>query len=73
MNINGENHCFVCGQEIRWQAHITKPGNTEKKVDGSKVQAELFAVGKVNTTEGIKTEYEVIVQCPHCKNKNKFK
>lgn len=73
MQYNGENECFVCGHNIRWQGHITQPRMTAHTVDGSKEQAEIFAVGKVMTSEGVKTEFEVVVKCPNCKNTNKFR
>lgn len=72
MEISGENECFVCGNNIRWQAHIGEPGMTARRVDSTRTQAEAVAIGKVTTTQGRKVQYEIIVECPRCKNKNKY-
>lgn len=73
MNYNGENKCFVCDHNIRWQAHVSEAGKTARALDGTRVQADVVAIGKITTTSGLKTEYEIVAECPNCKNKNKFK
>lgn len=44
MNYNGENECFICGYDIRWQAQIYKPGITAHTVDGARSVAETVAI-----------------------------
>lgn len=64
----GTNNCFICNHAIKWK--IIRPDNMNMPLytvtsaaDG--IEAEAIAVAK--------DEYEIIVTCPNCRTKNKFR
>lgn len=54
---------FFCNTSFNWQAHLNAPLGVPIIRTGQ--MAEIIAIGK--------EEYEIIVPCPRCKVKNKFK
>ncbi|MFZ5688663.1 MAG: hypothetical protein ACOY9Y_10910 [Bacillota bacterium] len=73
MQITGEHRCFVCGHSFSWAA-TKRTGNIESfSIRANEARGEAIAVGVINTTKGIKVDYEVIASCPRCKNANKIK
>lgn len=71
MIFKATDKCFICGHEISWMAHV-KEGPSGAYGFGSEAQAEIIATGKAMSNEN-NVEYEVIVCCPRCRNKNKYK
>ena len=70
--INGNQNCFVCGKEFKWYGLIENGNNQSFKIPFNEVEANICAIGNVNTTADKKNKFEVITKCPHCRNKNKF-
>jgi len=72
MEFKGKSTCFVCGNTINWVSLIADGTTTTLGLKNYETFAELIASGTVDTPEGPKTKYEVIVECKKCRNRNRF-
>jgi hypothetical protein len=67
MILEGKHKCFICSNEINWMSHI-KEGPTGPYPYGKEPIGDAVAIG----SDGNHTNYEIIVKCHKCQNKNKF-
>lgn len=72
MQIYGKNECYICKFNLDWTAFISEGDVTSFSIMGNQVIGDFVALGETATPEGKKVECEVIVQCPRCRNRNKY-
>lgn len=72
MRIGGNDNCFVCGYKINWVAIISEGNMNAFSINDSEIRGEAIAVGNVLSSDG-DVDYEILVNCPRCRNKNKYK
>lgn len=72
MEMRGTHQCFVCNRSFRWLTNISQGHMSAFSMDDNETQGEAIATGKVTTSDGAKTLFDIEVKCPHCRNKNRF-
>lgn len=69
--INGNTKCLICNEDFRYTAMLGN-GNLLHTNVQTVLAESAIAVGKLGmTNDGPKVDVEIIVECPHCKIKNK--